>query len=295
MKTLIIKTGAAGDVVRTTSLLNVLDGAITWVVDEYNESLFPDNLPSFKCISLESARVNLINEEFDLIFSLEENAACASLASTLKAKNKVGIYNEHGNMKYSEESRGWFDMSLHSLKGRAEANRLKMENKLPVQHWLFKMIGKTFTNETYRVYRNPRIERVGGLIGIEKRVGDVWPNKAWSGYDELAELLKRDGFEIKIFQQCATLREYMDDIASCSCIISGDTLAMHLALAYEIPCIAIFNCTSPAEIHSYGILKKMVSPLLNDNFYSRDFSKEVTASVPVNNVYVACNQLELMK
>jgi len=31
---LIIKTGAAGDVVRTTSLLNILKGNIYWIVDE---------------------------------------------------------------------------------------------------------------------------------------------------------------------------------------------------------------------------------------------------------------------
>lgn len=295
MKTLIIKTGAAGDVVRTTTLLNVLEGPITWIADRKNQSLFPDNLPSFKCVSLESAKADLVNEEFELVLSLEEDKECARLASKLKAKNKIGIYEEDGKLKYTEQSRGWFDMSLCSSKGREEANRLKKQNRLPFQHWLFEMIGKTFTNEPYRVYHNQAITNNSELIGIEKRIGDVWPNKAWRGYDELAEKLGRDGFKIKIFEQRASLRDYMDDIASCSCVISGDTLAMHLALAYHIPCIAVFNCTSPAEIHPYDTLKKIVSPLLNENFYSRVFSKEVIESVPVSNVYNAFKHLHLVK
>ena len=40
-KTLIIKTGAAGDVVRTTVLLNSLSGPITWVTDKKYTALLP--------------------------------------------------------------------------------------------------------------------------------------------------------------------------------------------------------------------------------------------------------------
>ncbi|MEI9910173.1 MAG: hypothetical protein WDO71_11120 [Bacteroidota bacterium] len=43
---LIIKTGAAGDVVRTTSLLNVLSGNIYWVTSEGNKWLLPDYMPN---------------------------------------------------------------------------------------------------------------------------------------------------------------------------------------------------------------------------------------------------------
>jgi len=198
-------------------------------------------------------------------------------------------------MNYTEDSSGWFDMSLCSAKGRIEANRLKAVNTLPFQHWLFEMLGKKFNGEPYKVYRNPTVNRIPGLIGIEKRTGHTWPNKAWTGYDELSDQLKAEGYEITFFQQHERIRSYMDEIASCSCIICGDSLAMHLSLAYGIPCIALFNCTSPVEIFDYRVLQKIVSPLLLNNFYSRTYSKEVTQSIPVSEVYGAFKQIQLEK
>ena len=294
-KILVIKSGAAGDVVRTTTLFNILKGSITWVVNRKNATLFPEDMPSLKCVPLESPMDKILEEEFDLLLSLEEDEQCAKLASLVKAKRKIGIYWDDAMLKYTNDSSGWFDMSLCSAKGRNEANRLKKENRRPFQHWLFQMVGKEFKNEPYRVYRNSAIKKNSALIGIERRTGDTWPNKHWGGYDELSELVRRDGFEVREFHQRERLHDYMDDISSCACIICGDTLAMHLALAYQVPCITIFNCTSPYEIHPYGELKKIVSPMLTENFYSRAYSKEVIDSVPVEKVYKAFKEIGLRK
>jgi heptosyltransferase II len=67
-------------------------------------------------------------------------------------------------------------------------------------------------------------------------------------------------------------------------IISGDTLAMHIALGYKIPCIGIFNCTSPSEIYDYGVLQKVTSPLLNDFFYNTQYLKTATEAVSIDEV-----------
>jgi len=265
------------------------------VIDQKNAMLFPDDMPSLKWVAMESAMDNMPDEEYDLLLSLEENEQCAKLASSVKAKRKIGIYWADAMLKYTDDSRGWFDMSLCSAKGRSEANRLKKENSHPYQHWLFQMIGKEFKNEPYRVYHNSAIKKSIPLIGIEKRAGDTWPNKQWGGFEELSYLIQKDGFDVREFHQRGMLRDYMDEIASCSCIICGDTLAMHLALAYQVPCITIFNCTSPIEIHPYGVQKKIVSPLLMENFYSRTYSKEVIDSVPVEEVYNAFKQIRLRK
>ena len=53
--TLIIKTGAAGDVVRTTSLLNVITGNIYWVTGNANKSLFPEGIQELNVLSLEES------------------------------------------------------------------------------------------------------------------------------------------------------------------------------------------------------------------------------------------------
>jgi len=201
-KTLIIKTGAAGDVVRTTTLFHILQGPITWLVDEMNQGLFPDDEASLQCIpNNEDSRRKLLQEDFDLVLSLEENETCAKFASAVRARKKIGILFIDGNMNYTEDSNGWFNMSLCSTKGRIEANRLKAMNTLPFQHWLFEMLGKKFSDEPYKVYYNSTTKKVPGLIGIENRTGHTWPNKAWSGYDELSKQLKAEGFKVKFFQQ----------------------------------------------------------------------------------------------
>lgn len=81
------------------------------------------------------------------------------------------------------------------------------------------------------------------------------------------------------------LRQYMEEIDQCAIILSGDTLAMHISIAYEIPCIAIFNCTSPHEIYDYGILKKILSPLLHQAFYKRERFDEIINSIAIQQVY----------
>ena len=53
----------------------------------------------------------------------------------------------------------------------------------------------------------------------------------WHGYDELAERLRHDAYEIQFLAPHPTLADYMDDIARCQHLVCGDTLAMHLAFA----------------------------------------------------------------
>jgi hypothetical protein len=63
--------------------------------------------------------------------------------------------------------------------------------------------------------------------------------------------LENDGFKVKIFHQRSHLRDYVDDINECECVVCGDTLAMHSGLALRKRVAAIFTCTSPYEIYDY--------------------------------------------
>jgi hypothetical protein len=54
---------------------------------------------------------------------------------------------------------------------------------------------------------------------------------------------------------------------------------MHLALGLGKRCVTIFNCTSPWEIFDYGLLTKLVSPVLSEFFYKRDFDPRATTAV----------------
>jgi heptosyltransferase II len=284
-KILLIKTGAAGDVVRTTTLLNVLQGAVTWVIDARYAPLLPEDHPALvKVIALEDAAA-LQAEQFDLTISLEEDPACARLATDIPTRKLIGVYQSPNGIIYTEEVKGWFDMSLISKLGRDAANAAKLANTHTFQHWLFQMLSLPFKGEPYQIYRNKNITASPGTIGIETRCGNRWPNKAWAGYETVAQKLTAAGYTCKVLAQRQHLRQYLDDIATCSYLISGDTLAMHVALAYGIPSLAIFNCTSPVEICDYGLLEKVVSPLLEKAYYGRDYSPAVVNSIPVEQVW----------
>ncbi len=59
---------------------------------------------------------------------------------------------------------------------------------------------------------------------------------------------------------------------------------MHLALAAGVQCVTIFNCTSPWEIYDYGLMTKLVSPLLGEHFYSRELDPRATTVITLKQV-----------
>jgi hypothetical protein len=62
---------------------------------------------------------------------------------------------------------------------------------------------------------------------------------------------------------------------------------MHLALGTATRCVTLFNCTSPWEIHDYGIQRKIVSPLLEGFFYKRGYDERAATAISVKEVFEA--------
>jgi hypothetical protein len=59
------------------------------------------------------------------------------------------------------------------------------------------------------------------------------------------------------------------------------------------PCVTLFTCTSPWEIHDYGIQEKIVSPLLEEFFYKRGYDERATTAISLDEVFDAVmTQLE---
>ena len=69
---------------------------------------------------------------------------------------------------------------------------------------------------------------------------------------------------------------------------------MHLALGTGKRCVTLFTCTSPWEIHDYGIQRKIISPLLEEYFYKRGWDERATTAISVEEVVGAVmEQLQL--
>ena len=120
-----------------------------------------------------------------------------------------------------------------------------------------------------------------GDVAIAAEAGPVWPMKKWAYYDELRQKLQDAGFVVNYLPNRPSLLEHLADVRGHRCLVSGDTLPMHLALGSGIPCVSIFTCTSPWEIHGYGLQEKIVSPLLKRFFYKRGYDRRATTAISV--------------
>lgn len=286
-KTLILKLGALGDVLRTTTLLHILPPEITWVTSGKSAPLLENN-PLIKNLCLfENLDTSLLEEPFDLLINLEDEMAVAQLAAKVRAAKRLGPYATESGIAYDAAARPWFDLSLSSRFGKDKADLLKRENQKSYQELIFSMLDNKFEGQDYVLHAPQNVKTVPGLVGIERRVGDVWPMKQWNKFDALERELQRRGFHLKFFEQRPRLQEYIKDVQKCEVVVSGDTLAMHVALALRKKAVAIFTCTSPQEIYDYGRLIKVVSPLWKKYFYRREFVSEAADAISLEAVMSA--------
>lgn len=281
---LILKTGAAGDVVRTTCLLQYFQHVnVTWLTDAGCLCLFDSGShKNLNVYPVNNFPPEILSTEYSLVLSLEEDEYCARLAGKLTTQKLTGVYWNTG-FAYTSDAAEWFNMSLISVLGTSVSNEMKRNNTHSYQQHLFSMLRLPFNEERYTIFQ-PESNRRPFLIGIEKTAGHRWPNKTWTGYDAVVADLAQLGFQTIIFEKQNSLLQYMQAINNCSLLLCGDTLAMHLAIAYHIPVVALFNCTSPAEIFDYGLLVKLVSPVLSDFFYSTAYDEAAVSSIQASTV-----------
>jgi hypothetical protein len=283
MNTLIIKLGATGDVVRTTPIVKKLNGQITWITASKNVALLQFGEDNLRCISWENR--NLIPDiEYDLVINLEDTLEVGFYLQTVKSKQRFGAYVDANNsLSYTDDSRGWFDLSLISRYGREEADRLKLLNRRTYQDLLFAGLGHQFSGETY-LLPTPLETGLAGDVAISAEAGPVWPMKNWAYYAELKRELEASDLTVNVLGKRASLLEHLCDVRNHRCLVGGDSLPMHLALGTGTRCVTIFNCTSPWEIHHYGIQRKIISPLLAQFFYQRNFDPRATTAVSLDEV-----------
>jgi ADP-heptose:LPS heptosyltransferase len=285
MNVLIVKLNATGDVVRTTPLLRRLEGQITWITARNNLPLLEgvrDNV--VRCLAWED-RAAAHDTAYDLAINLEDEVETASFINTIRYARVFGAYlDDTGALQYSDEAREWFDMSLISRHGRQRADTLKLLNRRSYQEMIFEGLGFTFCGEAY-VLPKPAKTDLEGDVAIASVAGPVWPMKNWAHYDALQRRLEAAGLRVNVLPRRDSLLAHLGDIKNHRCLVGGDSLPMHLALGVGTPCVTLFNCTSPWEIHDYGLQIKIVSPLLGNFFYKRGMDARATTAVQLDDVF----------
>jgi hypothetical protein len=251
---------------------------VTWITASGNLPLLEGLRPDLRCLSWDD-RHGAAGDRFDLAINLEDEAASAEFVAQCRPARVFGArLDAGGTLGYSDDAREWFDMSLISRFGRPRADELKLLNRRSYQEMIFAGLGHEFRGEA-PMLPPPLATDLRGDVAIAPVAGPVWPMKGWDHYDALQQRLRALGFRVNVLPRRDCLLAHLGDIANHRCLVSGDSLPMHLALGLGLPCVTIFNCTSPWEIHDYGLQTKLVSPLLAEFFYKRGRDARATAAI----------------
>jgi hypothetical protein len=270
-------------VVRTTPLLRQLSGQITWLTAAKNNVLLKGLTSNLRCFSWEE-RTNILDSHYDLAINLEDTLDVSQFLKTVRCGEIFGAYADSDNsLRYTENSQHWFDLSLISAHGKVRADTLKLQNRQTYQELIFGGLGFRFGGETY-LLPEPIETGLSGDVAIAADAGPVWPMKKWAHYDELKQRLEGMGLRVNVLPERRSLLEHLADVRNHRCLVGGDSLPMHFALGTSTHCVTLFTCTSPWEIYSYGVQKKIVSPLLEEFFYKRGYEERATTAISVNEV-----------
>jgi hypothetical protein len=286
MNTLIIKLGATGDVVRTTPLLNQLPGEVTWITAIENIPVVEGVRDNVRCLPWED-RHQALDRPYELAINLEDAAETARFLKKVQHDELFGAYIASDScLKYTESSRAWFDLSIISSYGKLKADKLKFQNRQTYQEMIFAGLGLHFAGEPYCL-PNAIETGLSGDVALAPDSGPVWPMKRWAYYSELKRALEAEGVSTNVLPKRESLLQHLADVRNHQCLISGDSLPMHLALGTGTRCVTLFTCTSPWEIYDYGAQTKVVSPLLEEFFYKRGYDERATTAIGIEEVFNA--------
>jgi len=296
-KILIIKLDAAGDVLRTTSLLHALKekyktSHITWLTKRNSIALFKNNKLVDEVVEFESPALlaRLQTEQFDLLIHPDASPTSCALASVVKAKDKRGYtLNAKGKViPVNDDAVEWLEMGAF--------DEYKKKNKKSYQQILHEIAGVEYKKgeiiinlsqpelefkNDFRLKNN--LDQYKHLIGLNTGASTRWQLKQWraEGYQELITKLssqKEIGIllyggpeeagrneQIKsLFPNVIdtgtsnSLREFFALLDLSDIVITGDTLALHAATALKKNIICVFGPTSHNEIEDYGRIKKVI-------------------------------------
>ncbi|HOJ58693.1 MAG TPA: glycosyltransferase family 9 protein [bacterium] len=287
----IIKLGAAGDVLRTTALLpSVKDlyprSHITWVCGSKSIALIRNNPMIDRPLVLSDESVVILDQDrYDLCVNFDLAPEAASLAGRIKADLYKGFGRRPDGSIHAFDSHGaaWLEMSLW--------DDLKKANRLTYQTHMRRILGAPERNHPILVPLLPELQPQAeefldhhGLRGSRPRIGfnvgagDRWQHKKWTveGFVQLGEYIYRDlrvrpiilygpadferaqevmGAMTVPFidaQLRPSMMEFIVILNVCDVVISGDTFALHAALGLGKRVVCLVGPTSASELELYG-------------------------------------------
>jgi heptosyltransferase-2 len=289
----IIKLGAAGDVLRSTPLLRALDPVSTgtkilWVTHS------PELLPTNACEAVHPTAATLARiaqGTWDFCWNLDKDPEACAIAASTKATEHRG-YTLRDGTPYPVDKAAWHKFAT------GIDNPYSRQNRQSYVEEIFDITGLPFRKEEYWLRGTTATAKEtaaqlipeGSAIGLNIGAGKRWPSRIWpvEYWVELIKLLKARGLqpillggpeEVEMSAQLVDmtgclasgvqpLEIFYAMIARCECVVSAVTMAMHLAIGARTPLVLLNNIFNCYEFELYGRGEIVEPPSLCDCYYS---------------------------
>ena len=313
---LVIKLDAAGDVLRSTCLLPALKAAhpraaIWWVTENSSKPLLEKNPYIDTLLTPEGPLGGYLGTtSFSLAYNFDMSRKAAAILQLANSTQKHGFgLSKEGVVvpldPYAEE---WFEMGLFDTVKRA--------NQRTFQDHLFQLAGLKYGGERPQLILTPkekewgiefakknRLSKFKKIVGFNIGSGGRWPMKRWrlDGFAWLAKSIRKKHPKVgvllyggpeekelmpslakKLKGACIptgtqnTLRQFASLVNLCDVMVTGDTLALHVAVALHKRLVAYFGPTSDVEIDLYGSGEKVLPISPCEDYYKGECTQKIS-------------------
>ncbi|MGI5819959.1 MAG: glycosyltransferase family 9 protein [Armatimonadota bacterium] len=302
-RVLVLRVTQLGNIVKSTPILHALhrrydDPWVTWVCSAVAAPMLRGNPLVNEVIEWSWEAVPLLQaRSFDLVLSLEANAAEAALGQSIRTDQRLGFgIHESGSLiPVNEQSVAYVSLSL--------SDRLRFEeNQKTLAELCFELVGVPYAGEEYILcpseddlaYARGLLARLGvepereAVIGLATG-GDTqrFPNKDWpiEHFGRLARILsERTDAKVLLLggpmerelnaRLAAELGDAVIDtgcdhammqfaalMSLCDVSVSADSFVFHVAVAMKTHVVGLFGPTPPQEMAIFGRGRKLVTEM----------------------------------
>ena len=276
-KILIIKLGAAGDVIRTTPILRVLRkkypyANITWLTDypvlvpkKYVNNIIKYNLDTSLWLQA---------QKFDFLFNLDKDRHAIALSKLIDAKIKKGYtIDDSGRcIPFDDDAKNKWLTGLFDDISKA--------NKKSYPEEIFEILNLEYHKEKYILelpetdidFNLPKTKKI---IGLNTGCGTRWLTRLWGkeNWIKLSDKLFEKGYfplllggpdEEKLNIEIAKnskatylgifpLSDFLNLVNQCDLVVTSVTMAMHIAIGLNKKLVLLNNIFNRYEFELYGL------------------------------------------
>lgn len=293
---LIMKLEALGDVLRTTSILPALHRQydpchITWITSGAARELFTGNRLVDQVISAPDGYLPaLLSRTFDVVINPDAAIRSCELATISRGHTAFGyrLGPEGIVIALNRAADRWLEMGgCDTVKQTNTRTYQRILHEIcaldPRGQHIVLNLTEDEAGAREDLAREIGIDPARPVVGLNTGAGKRWRLKKWrtEGFVELIDMIfegsdaqvvllggelesGRNAFIRSKFDRrvrnpvLRNIRRLVRTVDLCDTVVTGDTLALHVALGLKKRVVALFGPTSPAEIDMYGLGAKVV-------------------------------------